>query len=31
MARLWIAGYKVGNYEVIPNDEVPVDFIVKKD
>jgi len=29
MARLWVAGYKVGNYEIIPNDEVPVDFIVK--
>jgi len=23
MARLWIAGYKIGNYETIPNDEVP--------
>lgn len=30
MARLWIAGYKIGNYELIPNDEVPSDYVVKK-
>ena len=26
LARLWVAGYKVGNYVVIPNDEVPSDY-----
>lgn len=26
MARLWIAGYKMGSYKVIPNDEVPREF-----
>ncbi len=26
MARLWIAGYVIGNYEIIPNDEVPMDY-----
>jgi hypothetical protein len=26
-ARLWIAGYKVGNYITIPNDEVPDEFL----
>jgi len=30
MARLWVAGYKIGNYEIIPNDQVPADFAVKK-
>lgn len=29
MARLWVAGYRMGNYEVIPNDEVPEDFVGK--
>lgn len=29
MARLWVAGYKVGNYKTIPNDEVPSDFVGK--
>ncbi len=26
MARLWVAGYKIGNYNMIPNDEVPSDY-----
>jgi hypothetical protein len=26
MARLWVAGYKIGNYKTIPNGEVPKDF-----
>jgi hypothetical protein len=25
-ARLWIAGYKIGNYRVVPNTEVPDEF-----
>eukprot|EP00536_Pseudo-nitzschia_multiseries_P014406 jgi/Psemu1/38550/gm1.38550_g len=29
MARLWVAGYKIGNYRVIPNDEVPEDYYGK--
>ena len=29
MARLWIAGYKMGNYVTISNDEVPSDFRTK--
>jgi hypothetical protein len=29
MARLWVAGYKVGNYKTIPNREVPKDFVGK--
>lgn len=24
--RLWIAGYKIGNYRIIPNTEVPLEF-----
>jgi hypothetical protein len=24
--RLWIAGYKLGNYRTVPNTEVPVEF-----
>jgi hypothetical protein len=27
MARLWIAGYKDGNYKVVPNREIPDDFM----
>ena len=30
MARLWIAGYKIGNYKLIPNNEVPPGYFVKK-
>jgi hypothetical protein len=30
MARLWVAGYKIGNYETIPNDEVPPDYFNKQ-
>jgi hypothetical protein len=30
MARLWVAGYKIGNYETIPNDEVPHDYFNKQ-
>mmetsp|Transcript_3917 Transcript_3917/g.4237 ORF Transcript_3917/g.4237 Transcript_3917/m.4237 type:complete len:492 (+) Transcript_3917:70-1545(+) len=30
MARLWIAGYNIGNYKLIPNDEIPPDYVVKK-
>jgi hypothetical protein len=30
MARLWIAGYKMGNYQVIPNSEVPAEYVQKK-
>ena len=30
MARLWIAGYKIGNYKLIPNNEVPPGYLVKK-
>ncbi|KAG7354485.1 hypothetical protein IV203_003841 [Nitzschia inconspicua] len=30
MARLWIAGYKIGNFEVIPNVEVPADCVQRK-
>jgi len=26
MARLWVAGYMIGNYETIPNDEVPAEY-----
>jgi hypothetical protein len=26
-ARLWIAGYKMGNYRVVPNTEVPPSFL----
>ena len=26
MARIWIAGYKIGNYRVVPNDETPLAF-----
>jgi hypothetical protein len=26
-ARLWIAGYKMGNYRVVPNAEVPTEFV----
>lgn len=26
MARLWVAGYKIGNYKIIPNDEVPSNY-----
>jgi hypothetical protein len=26
-ARLWIAGYKKGNWKTIPNDEVPKEFL----
>mmetsp|Transcript_27524 Transcript_27524/g.48921 ORF Transcript_27524/g.48921 Transcript_27524/m.48921 type:complete len:93 (-) Transcript_27524:1306-1584(-) len=29
MARLWVAGYKMLNYKVIPNTEVPSDFTSK--
>jgi len=28
-ARLWIAGYRMGNYEVVTNDEVPKAFLSK--
>jgi hypothetical protein len=27
LARLWLAGYKIGNFETIPNTEVPDDYI----
>ena len=26
-ARLWLAGYRIGRYQVIPNDEVPAEFL----
>lgn len=26
-ARLWIAGYKIGNYKVVNNTEVPKEFL----
>lgn len=26
-ARLWIAGYKMGNYKVVPNTEVPDEYL----
>jgi len=26
-ARLWIAGYKMGNYKVVPNTEVPEEYL----
>jgi hypothetical protein len=26
-ARLWVAGYKMGNYRTIPNDEIPKEFL----
>jgi hypothetical protein len=26
--RLWIAGYKIGNYRVVPNTEVPEEFML---
>ncbi|KAL3923158.1 MAG: hypothetical protein SGILL_001817 [Bacillariaceae sp.] len=26
-ARLWLAGYRIGNYQVVPNDEVPEEFL----
>jgi len=31
MARLWVAGYRIGNYNTISNDEVPDDFYGKID
>ncbi|KAL7550165.1 hypothetical protein ACHAWF_013411 [Thalassiosira exigua] len=30
MARLWVAGYKLGNYEVVPNSEVPPEYVEKQ-
>lgn len=30
MARLWVAGYKIGNYITIPNDEVPSNYFNKQ-
>jgi hypothetical protein len=27
LARLWLAGYKVGNFETVPNTEVPNDYV----
>jgi hypothetical protein len=30
MARLWVSGYKTGNYEVVPNTEVPPEYIAYK-
>jgi hypothetical protein len=26
-ARLWIAGYKMGNYKTTPNSEIPSEFL----
>lgn len=26
-ARLWLAGYKIGNYRIVPNTEVPKEFL----
>jgi hypothetical protein len=26
-ARLWIAGYEMGNYQTVPDDEVPEEFL----
>jgi hypothetical protein len=26
-ARLWVAGYKIGNYRLIPNNQVPSAFL----
>mmetsp|Transcript_1988 Transcript_1988/g.3576 ORF Transcript_1988/g.3576 Transcript_1988/m.3576 type:complete len:110 (-) Transcript_1988:199-528(-) len=26
MARLWLAGYKMGNYVTVPNSEVPLEY-----
>ena len=26
-ARLWVAGYKIGNYRTVPNDEIPKEFL----
>jgi hypothetical protein len=31
MARLWVAGYKIGNYYTVPNPEIPPDFMSKAD
>lgn len=28
-ARLWVAGYMIGNYKLVPNDEVPEEFFYK--
>lgn len=30
MARLWIAGYKMGNFETVPNDEVPPEYLQRQ-
>jgi len=27
MARLWVSGYKTGNYKVVPNTEVPASYM----
>ncbi|KAG7357852.1 hypothetical protein IV203_014439 [Nitzschia inconspicua] len=29
LVRLWIAGYKIGNYHVVENPEIPPDFLSK--
>jgi hypothetical protein len=29
LVRLWIAGYKIGNYQVVDNPEIPGDFSTK--
>jgi hypothetical protein len=29
LARLWIAGYKIGNFETVPNTEVPEEYLKK--
>jgi hypothetical protein len=29
LARLWLAGYKVGNFERVPNTEVPKEYLQK--
>jgi len=26
-ARLWVAGYKMGNYRTVPNNEIPKEFL----
>ncbi|KAL7553541.1 hypothetical protein ACHAWF_016825 [Thalassiosira exigua] len=30
MARLWVAGYTLGNYDVVPNSEVPPEYIERQ-
>ena len=30
-ARLWVGGYKVGNYKIVPNTEVPANYVQEQE